>query len=239
MHFIHLPSRSPKVSQEVLIVTSASLTLSFFHEPSLPAVLLPVQDGWGCTHFSGDSCIRNVDIFSTLFFFFFFLASLIVSFLASARKNPHPCLGPWPQHQHTHLPFGASLDLSFPRNTEQEKSPERRNPAFPERRFLFIYFSDCLAACSCRGFASSLFLFSSFSFMSVSPPGSCGQFTWFSSTSCICSAALLPLPPWGPDCSRPRALEQFPSSFLSPLDAQPVVGQMAAPAVLWVPGASD
>lgn len=102
-------------------------------------------------------------------FFSFSFASLIVSFLASARKNPHPCLGPWPQHQHTHLPFGASLDLSFPRTTEQEKSPERRNPAFPEQRFLFIYFSDCLATCSCRGFASSLFLFSSFSFMSVSP----------------------------------------------------------------------
>lgn len=106
---------------------------------------------------------------SIFFQHFFFVASSIVSFLASARKNPHPCLGPWPQHRHTHLPFGASLDLSFPRTTEHEKRPERRNPAFPETRYLSIYFSVFLVACSCRGFASSLFLFSSFSFMSVSP----------------------------------------------------------------------
>ena len=165
MHFIHLPSHSPKISQEVLIVTSASLKPSFFHEPSLPVVLLPVQDGWGRTHFSGDSCTRNADNFQHFFFFF---ASSIVSSLVSARKNPHPCLGPWPQHWHTHLPVGASLDLSFPGTTEHEKSPERRNPAF--LRYLFVYFSVRLVACSCRGFASSLFLFSSFSFESVSPP---------------------------------------------------------------------
>ena len=50
---------------------------------------------------------------SIFFQHFFLVVSSIVSFLASARKNPHPCLGPWPQHRHTHLPFGASLDLSF------------------------------------------------------------------------------------------------------------------------------
>lgn len=166
MHFIHLPSRSPKISQEVLIVTSASLKLSFFHEPSLPVVLLPVQDGWGRTHFSGDSCTRNVDIFSTLFF-----GGLFNCFFFGFCKEKSSSL-PWslaPTPTHPPALWGLSRPFFFPRTTEHEKRPERRNPAFPETRYLSFYFSVCLVACSCRGFASSLFLFSSFSFMSVSP----------------------------------------------------------------------
>ena len=132
--------------------------------------------------------MQEMSIFSNTFF-----ASSIVSSLASARKNPHPCLASalGPQHQHTHMSFGASFCPSLLRTTGNEKSTERKNPVFPRREvcmyvcmYVFIYLSFCLELLIVvERFSGSLFLPSSFSFMSISP-SSCGGFTCFSSISC-------------------------------------------------------
>lgn len=154
-------------------------------------------------------------IFNT--FFFLPLQLFLLWFLQGKILIPALVLGP--NTDTPTCPLGPLLTFLFQEPLNVRKV--LKGGILPSPRYLFVYFSVCLVACSSRGFASSLFLFSSF--VSVSPhpppPGSCGQFTCFSSTSCIYSAALLPLAPWGPDCSRPRTLEQFLSSFLSPLDA--------------------
>lgn len=173
--------------------------------------------------------MQEMSIFSNAF-----LASSIVSSFGFCMERssflPHPC----PRtHRHTLPCASASLCPSPPRTTANENSSEDREDRTGG------YFELLLrVACRCRQFCRFFFSSSSFSFKSVSP---CQL--WRGSPASpplpVCSAALRLHAPRGPDCSRPGALEQFPSGFLSPLDAQPAVSQVAAPAVLRVPGASD
>lgn len=139
--------------------------------------------------------------FPTLFF-----ASSIVSSLASARKNPHPCLASalGPQHQHTHMSFGASFCPSLLRTTGNERSTERKNPVLP-RQEVFIYLFKLLLRVAYR--PQEVFRFS-FSVLPVLfhvnfPPAVVAGLP-ASPPFPVHSAALLPHAPWGPDCSRPE-----------------------------------
>lgn len=203
---------------------------SSFHEPLLPFVWLPVQDGLGLTHtfFRGRLCKRCR--FSNTFW-----PLQLFLLLASSRKNPYPCLipaSPLPlaPPTHTHMHFGT-LWPSLPETTENEKSSERENLVFPGQESFGVFFPPLYSGLlvGVESFVESLFL-PPFPLSSRSHPSRFGGFTCFSSTS----RAL-----WGLDCSRPGALEQFPSGFLSPLDAKPAVSQATAPTVLRVPRASD
>lgn len=127
------------------MVTLASLMPSSVHEPSLPFVPLPAQDGLELTHtfFRGRLC-KKCRYFPTLFWpLQWFLL------LASARANPHPCLTPvlgpasplssaLPAHTHPQALWGPP---PLPRTTGNKKSTERKKSGFLGRTsYLFIYF---------------------------------------------------------------------------------------------------
>lgn len=144
-----------------------------------------------------------------------FLAPLVVSsfgfFKEKSSPLPHPCLTPaFGPPTHTHMLFGT-LCPSLPGTTENEKSSERENRVFPGQESFGVFPPPLLLkiACGCEELCRVTSPPSFPPLKSISP-SRFGGFTCFSFTS----RAL-----WGLDCSRPGALEQFPSGFLSPLDA--------------------
>lgn len=152
------------------------------------------------------------------------------SLLASARRNPYPCLisaSPLPSPlslappTHTHLHFGPPSALLFQEPLKRRKTLKGGTLSSLDRTVCLLLLR---AACRCGEFYG--FLFFCLPLSHVHRPLATGA----SSTS----HAL-----WGSEGWGPGAWEKRPSGFLSPLDASPAVSQVAAPAAVRVPGASD
>lgn len=138
--------------------------------------------------------MQEMSIFSNTFFGLFHCFFL----LASARRNPYPCLTPasllpsplphpclWAPPTHIHTPFGALSAFLFQDPLKMRKALKGRILSSLNRSHFVLLLR---VACWCGEFYRSLF-FLPFSLSRQSPPRHCGGLTWFSPTS-----GLL----WGP-----------------------------------------
>lgn len=129
--FIHLCSCSSKISQEVLIVTSA-LLVPIFLSWLVASICMAASSGWlrAHSHIFQGVVVQEILIFSN---------TILASSVVSARKNPYPCLTPALGPTNTHLyVLRGSLCPSLPGTTEIEKSAERKNPVFPGQEWFFF-----------------------------------------------------------------------------------------------------
>lgn len=125
---------------------------------------------WGSlTHFSWDGCARNVNIFQ-----YFFWPLQLFLILASARRNPYPCLipalAPCPgPRQHTPTQHSGAFCPCLPGTSEKEKALKGRILSSLDRAVFSLLLR---VAGRCGEFCRFLFSPSSFSFKSISPwPG--------------------------------------------------------------------